>query len=367
MNVFNVMICSPNDVDEERIAIRDAIDTANRLLDRDAVVLKNVSWENVPAQSGGKIQELINKASTDKTNIFVFVLASKIGGKGWDSSGTAEEILIALEKLSLGVEPVQILLFVANYGGDQIEIDIDQLTGIQKAIKLISDAGSKYERFKTVEELKTSSLIALVNAAKLLVVFEPKISVAKQDANPTTIEPLDEDLGILELNQQVVARLELASASVNRVNDALAVATSKTNKWQSSADQFKALKIAPAIDKIDEVSIIIEELTASIRPENVSILEDQIPGFEAVAILVSELAQTESFESDRKLLIESVTDGCKQLEGFIESLEGAVVPILALPNMTGRLKRAKKEFGKTMNSYTANMRSSFEVLQTIAE
>jgi hypothetical protein len=94
-NVLNVMIASPSDVIQERIAIRDAIAEWNTVhaLDRKTVLMP-VGWEthSVP-EMGDRPQAIINKQILKDADLLIAVFWTRIGSPtGASPSGTIEEI-----------------------------------------------------------------------------------------------------------------------------------------------------------------------------------------------------------------------------------------------------------------------------------
>lgn len=94
-NVLNVMIASPSDVIQERLAIRDVITEWNTIHARDRkTVLMSIGWEThaVP-DMGDRPQAIINKQLLHDADLLVAVFWARLGSPtGVAASGTIEEI-----------------------------------------------------------------------------------------------------------------------------------------------------------------------------------------------------------------------------------------------------------------------------------
>jgi len=93
--VYNVMIASPSDVDDERSIVRDVVHEWNSIHAQDRVtVLMPIGWEtdSSPAM-GGRPQEIINDQVLQRSDLLIAVFWTRIGSPTREAaSGTIEEI-----------------------------------------------------------------------------------------------------------------------------------------------------------------------------------------------------------------------------------------------------------------------------------
>ena len=93
--VFNVMIASPSDVEEERAIVRKVIHEWNAInSEQRNIVLLPIGWDtHASSEVGSHPQEIINKQVLAKSDLLVGIFWTRLGSKtpSYDS-GTVEEI-----------------------------------------------------------------------------------------------------------------------------------------------------------------------------------------------------------------------------------------------------------------------------------
>jgi hypothetical protein len=92
--VFNVMIASPSDTEEDRQIVSDAIYRWNTNHSQDSrMVLLPIMWETHARPAAGPAQESINRQVTDKSDAVIALFWTKLGTPtAMASSGTSEEV-----------------------------------------------------------------------------------------------------------------------------------------------------------------------------------------------------------------------------------------------------------------------------------
>lgn len=103
LRVATVFIASPSDVEDERRAVRRAIERANAVVaERLGVCLEPFGWEQLPPGTSARPQDLIN-VHVDKAEAFVGILNQKFGApNGVSESGTLEEFQRAHDRARSG-------------------------------------------------------------------------------------------------------------------------------------------------------------------------------------------------------------------------------------------------------------------------
>lgn len=166
LNEINIAIASPSDLTQERELLLNTLERKFRTDQHEKLCkhrLKVHGWEDLPSQNGYP-QEVINERIISKVDIVLAIFKHKLGtptidtttGKEKYPSGTAEEILFALDKDSsdgpLGMvyfysTPPAPSLEAENY--DKIKKEWDRLKEFRKTIqsKVI------YKPFTSKEEL----------------------------------------------------------------------------------------------------------------------------------------------------------------------------------------------------------------------
>jgi hypothetical protein len=163
--VFKVLIASPGDVEEERIAIPQIIsEWNNNNAESSSVVLLPVKWETHSAPLlGDRAQGIINNQIVTSCDMAVGVFWTRLGSPtGVSESGTAEEIEWFIENGK------PIMLYFSSRSIDPNKLDIDQykaLKDFEKRMRKIGLTGS----YSNLADFKEQLLRQLsINVKKLL-------------------------------------------------------------------------------------------------------------------------------------------------------------------------------------------------------
>lgn len=148
--VFNVLIASPSDVDEEREAIAQTIHDWNSLnSDETGKVLLPVRWESHSAPAmGNRPQGIINDQVVKGCDILIGAFWTRLGSPtGVEDSGTVEEIKLFLKQ----EKPV--MLYYSKKPVDMDAADLVQVQKLKDFKKSIRDKGIQ-EQYCNIDELK---------------------------------------------------------------------------------------------------------------------------------------------------------------------------------------------------------------------
>ncbi|WP_158807299.1 hypothetical protein [Beijerinckia sp. L45] len=149
-NVFHVLIASPSDVPEERIAIAQSLHEWNSLHSRDqGKILLPVMWETHMAPSmGDRPQGLINHQIVRGCDILIGAFWTRLGSPtGLEESGTVEEVKFFLSNK----KPV--MLYYSKVKVDIDSTDLDQYQKLKTFKQSIRDKGIQ-EDYTSISELK---------------------------------------------------------------------------------------------------------------------------------------------------------------------------------------------------------------------
>lgn len=136
--VFKVLIASPGDVEEERIAIPQIIsEWNNNNAESNNVVLLPVKWETHSAPLlGDRAQGIINNQIVTSCDMAVGVFWTRLGSPtGVSESGTAEEI----EWFINNEKPV--MIYFSSRSIDPNKLDIDQYKALKEFEKKLRKIG----------------------------------------------------------------------------------------------------------------------------------------------------------------------------------------------------------------------------------
>lgn len=148
--VYNILIASPSDVPEERIAIAQSLHDWNSLNAQDqGVFLQPVMWEthSTPAM-GDRPQGLINNQVVRGCDMLIGAFWTRIGSHtGLEESGTVEEIKWFLNNK----KPV--MLYFSKSPIDPDAVDFDQIKKLKDFKASIRDKGIQ-DDYRSCEELR---------------------------------------------------------------------------------------------------------------------------------------------------------------------------------------------------------------------
>lgn len=176
--VYKILIASPGDVNEERVAIPEVISEWNNLHSENSkVVLLPVKWETHSAPlMGGRAQGIINNQVVQSCDMAIGVFWTRLGSPtGASESGTAEEI----EWFIKNNKPV--MLYFSSMALDPTKLDLDQykaLKGFEEKMKKIGLTGSYSNLTDFREKLLRQLSINVTN----LVENQPPIILTPKEA-----------------------------------------------------------------------------------------------------------------------------------------------------------------------------------------
>ena len=183
--VFNVLIASPSDVNEEREAIAQTLHDWNSLNSVETgKVLLPVRWESHSAPAmGDRPQGIINNQVVRDCDMLIGAFWTRLGSPtGVEDSGTVEEI-----KLFLKVQK-PVMLYYSKKHIDMDEADLEQIQKLKEFKKSIRDKGIQ-EHYCSIDELKQKLMRQLTIVMRGISVgthVNPKVvKEAKEDKNLT--------------------------------------------------------------------------------------------------------------------------------------------------------------------------------------
>jgi len=180
--VFNVLIASPSDVNDEREAIAQTIHDWNSLNSSETgKVLLPVRWESHSAPAmGDRPQQLINDQVVRDCDMLIGAFWTRIGSPtGVENSGTVEEIKLFLRQK----KPV--MLYYSQKPVDINAADLEQVQKLKDFKKSIREQGIQ-EQYCNIDELKQKLM-------RQLTIIMRGISVGTQ-VNAKVVKEAKEDV-----------------------------------------------------------------------------------------------------------------------------------------------------------------------------
>ncbi|HEV2292262.1 MAG TPA: hypothetical protein VGR35_00305 [Tepidisphaeraceae bacterium] len=190
-HAFSVVIASPSDLADERVAAREAIHDWNDLhAEAEAVALLPLMCEtHGTPQSGDRPQAILNKQIVDKADLLIGMFWTKIGtNTGVAESGTVEELnrIVAAGKTAM--------LYFSKRPIDPNKIDLKQMKKL-KAFKDETYQKALVGGFTSPDELRQTLLRDLTRQVReMKAKFGTKAD--KPDEVPVTAAGREEELSI---------------------------------------------------------------------------------------------------------------------------------------------------------------------------
>lgn len=175
--VFKILIASPGDVEEERIAIPEVIsDWNNANAETSKIVLLPVKWETHSAPLlGDRAQGIINNQLVTSCDMAIGVFWTRLGSPtGVSESGTAEEIEWFIDNS----KPVMIYFSSRNINPSKLDLDqYKSLKDFEAKLRKLGLTGS-YENLADFREQLSRQLT--INVRALLENKEVKTSTPEE-------------------------------------------------------------------------------------------------------------------------------------------------------------------------------------------
>lgn len=152
--VFNVLIASPSDVPEERVAIAQTLHEWNALHSQTTgTVLLPVMWESHSAPSmDDRPQGIINERVVKSCDMLIGAFWTRLGSPtGVEESGTVEEIKWFLK------QDKPVMLYYSDAPVKPSKIDQAQLNKLHEFKQSIRNKGIQ-EQYSSIDELKSKLL-----------------------------------------------------------------------------------------------------------------------------------------------------------------------------------------------------------------
>jgi hypothetical protein len=380
IQVYDIFISSPSDVNEERDVVEEAIDQINQLNGaKDGFRLNPLRWEkDVSSQFGDAPQKIINEQIGDNYDIFLGIICGRFGQATEEyDSGTEEEFFRAFNRLSGSENKIEILFFFKDPRKSLTPIDAEQFLKVSHFKRKISSMGI-YEEFDNSDNLKSKVSVALVRAISRL---QKKKSSAFEDLENTQtnssenlplelVSDFDDDVGIIELTEMMQNAFEALTDSI----EVMSVATSKLGERVTSRTKDLARLKSSGSARADQGSakIIIEKVAAEMErfcdtldtciPKAQGDFSDALRYMQHAVIISHQdgLSNQDDLQNLATQLVglkEIIEEGYKQMETMRDV-------VARTPRLTSKLNQAKRRSVASLDKLLDFLKFSSDSIHT---
>ncbi|MEQ1603902.1 MAG: DUF4062 domain-containing protein [Pyrinomonadaceae bacterium] len=410
VSVITVFVASPGDVTVERDEVVSVVNDLNiSLCPQLGLRLEVLRWEeNVVPDFDEYPQAAINKQIGDEYDIFVGILANRLGSKTKVAeSGTLEEFGRAYARYQSDNDSVRLLIYFNEELVNQYSLDLDQVEKIRTFRHSLGEKGGLYRTYSGSDDFKTkfrqhlTSIVAGIHKRLSENPIDAKHSEAQNLAQTpkTAVEPttkLEEIMKLAEEEMPSHDGINLIADGELGAHDYLDIYVVEfanlTDLIQGLSDLITnfGVQISKRTLAFEDVNKIQDaRLMVSAKRRNLLLLArlfDSYCEISAESIRSIERARIEAFGSLEKAvtLILGESDEMKeefsefpaQLESYGESADEARIGIQGLRNTADQLvlqssliepsrKRLVKALGELIAELEAHKTSSRDMKGTI--
>jgi hypothetical protein len=390
--ILRVLVASPSDVADERMALESVVDEVNRNLGQALDLrLELIKWEtDVTPGIGSDPQDVINKQLRDNYDIFLGILWGRAGTETPRAvSGTIEEFDRACRRYEKAPESIEVLLYFKTAAIPVDEIDPEQITKINAFKKTAGEKGVLHKPFADLASFETNLRADLSTVLRRWKEKPPastpkdpsaddsgEVSVAVADIAAVSDDvelaiadlESEEDYGLLDYVdisnekfaemgnalQTITKGMGVMTSSITRQTENL----SNVNDEPNPEERLKRIKRAFKL-----ISETLDNYSEMVRNNSSIISESREVGFDALSKYLSLAAETfddpaalDTQEQSLLGMIDSKKTAHAALKEFTNTIE-------SLPRFTGQFNRSKRATRESMS----DLLREFDVIETTSQ
>lgn len=249
---YSIFIASPNDLEEERLAIEDVVKELNKTFSPNHnIILEVIKWEkdSAPGITNGSPQNLINQDIGSEYDLFIGLLWKKFGTPtDCAGSGTEEEFDNAYKKFQSDNKSLQVLFYFKTSAPKSLgEIDGNELSKIARFKESIGEKGVYYWEFDTSENLKSFLRLHIPRRVEGLIQSQKTDSSKDLVTIEENNKSEDEDYGIFDYNEQFENLIAESTNSLLKIGESTQWIADELNQ---KAVQIERISKIPNFNKI---------------------------------------------------------------------------------------------------------------------
>jgi hypothetical protein len=401
VTIINVLVASPGDVAEERLALEAVVNEVNRNVGANAGFrIELIKWENLKPGFGEYPQDVINKQVDDDYDVLIGILWSRIGTKTpVAESGTVEEIERAYERLEKDPTSVELLLYFKTDAVPMEMIDPEQIARLMAFKKTVGEKGGIYKPFSTLSDFESTlraDLSVVINDFKgkhlsAPASYAPSTAsethslMAEPGADNSPSSPMDQAIEELEeVDYGIFDYLDISNTKFNEMGEAMQEITDAMGKLGKNVEE-RTEKLKQVVDdpnlpertKLERikqnflyVAEILFDFARTVDSNSEHLLSSRNQAFDALSKYLVLMAETFPDQTD------ALDSQEESLRGLIETKQETYQSILGMREMIERLPKFIGSFNKSrrhsvtslnrlMREFDATEESAQNLIETI--
>lgn len=381
---LDVFVSSPDDVNDEKIALEEIVsELNNRWINDVGIRLNLIRWDTYCHPSmGSDPQAIINEQIGDNYDIFMGILWKKFGTPTPRAgSGTVEEFNKAYERYCENPESVEIMFYFKSTPVSPSELDPTQL-GLIKTFRDNLGKQGLYWTYNSLDEFKMFVRQHLAQVAKNWQKIHENEDIHKSteigimrgtgiEPNININTPIDlEEEGFLDLIELGEDDFERLNEVVIRIKDAIETIGNKMKERAAELETAKDpsgrinIKAARRITNhaAEDVEQFYTKMNAEV-PLFSSLYSEGIDAFGRAATISNDFNP----ENENELI--NALDVTRQLKGNLEYTRGKMISfrdvIASSPRISTKFNRAKRQSVKIMDQFITEMTNAESITSEV--
>lgn len=369
VSLYKIFLGSPGGLDDERSAVRNAVEEVNRAKRHVGLGFCVVEGDkDVAPDVGAYAQDVINKKIVDDAEVFVFVFGTRVGTPTPTAeSGTIEEFQRALQirKANRGGWP-KIMVYFSDAPVKPSSVDFEQFLRVQSFREESAKAGVFYYPFDSADRLEDLVRVHLNTVCgEIEAQGLSRDAEGNEDSQPTSVAVVelqddgstdlddDDDLGFYdclavadEQMAEITGVLERVTEAVVELGNKMSLRADEIGKAQEVSQTISSKDIKSFIDKAaSDMSSFNRRIEGDV--ENFDSFGKEFVRYTIKAIEIGEeVAGANRFENpqDYEDFLESKRTFGKAIGNLLDGTDSAVTGIDALITSTSKMGRYTKPF-----------------------
>lgn len=370
---YTVFLGSPGDLEEERFEVENAIKELNlTYASRNNLILELLKWEthSAPGISNAYTQDLINKDIGNDYDIFIGLLWQKFGTKtNVANSGTEEEFLNAIKRFE-NKENIQILFYFKNKAPLSLsEINIDELSKINKFKEILKENKVLYSSFNDVDELKANLRMHLPTRIDDLI-SKDNVDINKVeivDTNEVFLEnddvTLEEDLGLFDYLIEFENLLSNGTAALINISE---ITKNIGEEFIKKSEEIERINKYPnpnkvvIIELLKRVSRLMDDYSERLKLENVVFYNNFKDAIDIGLKYINSMEYMDKDQYEENLIstLKSTEALYATMPGAINGIYGFHDAIKTFPALQSNLNKSKRILDKQLEEFIFSLKGA---------